>query len=131
LMRVDKMTMASSVEGRVPFLDHKLVEFALSVPTKIKTGSGDLKHLLKIAVRGLIPDSVIDRPKQGFAAPMHEWMQRRLGEVARARILRFAQTTGILDARALPAFLERASWSKVWLLFNLAAWHERFISNDD
>jgi asparagine synthase (glutamine-hydrolysing) len=129
LMRVDKMTMAASVEGREPFLDHKLVEFALSVPTSMKTGNGELKHLLKRAVRGVIPESVIDRPKQGFSIPVHEWMRRELGNVMRTRILRFADSTGILDSRTLPGFLDNASWSKVWQLFNLAAWHDRFIAN--
>jgi asparagine synthase (glutamine-hydrolysing) len=129
LMRVDKMTMAASVEGREPFLDHKLVEFALSVPTSMKTGDGELKHLLKLAVRGVIPDKVIERPKQGFAVPLHGWMHQELGRLMRARILRFAETTGILESRGLPEFLERATASKVWLLFNLAAWHDRFIAH--
>jgi asparagine synthase (glutamine-hydrolysing) len=129
LMRVDKMTMAASLEGREPFLDHKLVELALSIPTSMKTANGELKHLLKLAVRGVIPDSVIDRRKQGFSIPLHEWMRRQLGVVMRTRIIRFAESTGLLDSRGLSGFLERANWSKVWLLFNLAAWHERFIAN--
>jgi hypothetical protein len=56
-------------------------------------------------------------------------MRRQLGVVMRTRIIRFAESTGLLDSRGLSGFLERANWSKVWLLFNLAAWHERFIAN--
>ena len=69
-MRVDKMTMGVGLEGRVPFLDHRLVGLALSIPQKTKTDGGTLKHVLKLAVRGLVPDEVIDRPKQGFGVPV-------------------------------------------------------------
>src|SRR5262249_19984441 len=61
LMRVDKMTMAWALEGRVPFLDHRLVALALSIPSSLKVRNGTLKYVLKKAVRGLIPDTLIDR----------------------------------------------------------------------
>src|SRR6185503_1369564 len=96
LMRVDKMAMAASVEGRVPFLDHKLVELALSTPAAMHVAGGELKHLLKLALRGVIPNEVIDRPKQGFSLPMHEWMSGQLGVVVRDRVTRFAESTGLL-----------------------------------
>ena len=71
LMRVDKMTMGVSLEGRVPFLDHKFVELAMSIPPAVKTRNGTLKHILKKSVRGVIPDALIDRRKQGFGVPVH------------------------------------------------------------
>jgi asparagine synthase (glutamine-hydrolysing) len=79
LMRVDKMGMGTSVEGRVPFLDHKFVEFAMSIPSAIKTRNSELKYILKKAVRGVIPDEIIDRKKQGFAVPVREWLDDELG----------------------------------------------------
>ena len=82
LMRVDKMSMGVSLEGRVPFLDHKFIELVMSIPSNMKTRGGILKYLLKKAVRGLIPDEIIDRKKQGFAAPINEWFNERLGKVA-------------------------------------------------
>jgi asparagine synthase (glutamine-hydrolysing) len=127
LMRVDKMTMATSIEGRVPFLDHKFVELALSIPTEVKTRNGQLKPILKRAVRGLIPDDIIDRPKQGFGVPMREWIGGRLGDEIRRRIDRFADATGIFDRKALAEFYEEAGQSKVWQLFNVAQWHAEFI----
>lgn len=75
LMRVDKMTMATSVEGRVPFLDHKLVEFALHVPTKFKYRDGVTKYILKKACEGILPHDVIYRKKMGFAAPTSRWFK--------------------------------------------------------
>ena len=69
LMRVDKMTMATSVEGRVPFLDHRMIELAFRMPGKVKVRGGVPKHVLKQAVGNLLPDHVINRPKVGFHVP--------------------------------------------------------------
>lgn len=127
LARVDKMTMAASVEARVPFLDHKMIELALSIPTPVRGGTSELKRVLKGAVRGLIPDDVINRRKQGFGLPMHEWLRGALGDAVHARLLRFARTTGVLDVEAAAALARSADWAKTWVFYNLAAWHERFI----
>src|SRR5262249_3004204 len=124
LARVDRMTMASSVEGREPFLDHVLVELALSIPTSVKLGNGELKHILKLALRGVVPDEVLDRRKQGFTLPLTEWMSRGVSDVMRERVESFARSTGILDSRRVSAFMAEAQWSKAWLLFNLAAWYD-------
>lgn len=75
LMRVDKMTMAASVEGRVPFLDHKLVEFALHIPTHFKYRNGVTKYILKKAAEGILPQDIIYRKKMGFAAPTKRWFK--------------------------------------------------------
>lgn len=74
LMRVDKMTMATSVEGRVPFLDHKLVEFALQIPRHLKY-NGTTKYILKRACEGILPRDIIYRKKMGFAAPTTRWFK--------------------------------------------------------
>ena len=66
LMRVDKMSMANSIEARVPFLDHHFVRHALSIPPELKTRGGELKHILKRAVHSIIPEIIINRKKQGF-----------------------------------------------------------------
>jgi len=75
LMRVDKMTMATSVEGRVPFLDHAHVEFALQVPTPFKYKDGITKYILKKACEGILPHEIIYRKKIGFAAPTTRWFK--------------------------------------------------------
>lgn len=76
LMRVDKMTMAASVEGRVPFLDHKLVEFALQIPGRLLYKNGQTKYLLKKACEGILPSDIIYRKKMGFAAPTRRWFKQ-------------------------------------------------------
>ena len=78
-MRVDKMLMATSVEGREPFLDHHLVEFALALPPEMKVRDGVGKVLLKQAVDGLLPHDLVYRKKMGFGAPVSEWFRSDLG----------------------------------------------------
>jgi asparagine synthase (glutamine-hydrolysing) len=75
LMRVDKMGMAHSIEARVPFLDYRLVELALAIPEKIKLKNGELKHVLKEVAKGVLPNDIIHRKKQGFGAPVEEWFR--------------------------------------------------------
>jgi asparagine synthase (glutamine-hydrolysing) len=128
LMRVDKMCMGAGVEGRVPFLDHRLVELAFSIPTAAKTRGGNLKHLLKMAVRGVVPDEVIRRPKQGFGVPVHEWSSGRLGQVARAELERFCRDTDFLDVREVRRTLDRGDGQGTWYLLNLALWWREYLS---
>lgn len=75
LMRVDKMGMAHSIEARVPFLDYRVVEAALQIPQAIKLHGGELKHILKKAAAGILPKEIIERKKQGFGAPIEEWLR--------------------------------------------------------
>jgi asparagine synthase (glutamine-hydrolysing) len=128
LMRVDKMSMGEAVEGRVPFLDHRLVEFAVNIPESIKTRRDNPKYILKRAVRGLIPDDVIHRPKQGFGVPVQEWIFQRLGTHARAAIEEMVAATDLFDAQEVRRLLEHGKGSRIWFLFNLALWWKRFIA---
>ena len=78
LLLTDKMSMACSLECRVPFLDHKLVELAASIPAEHKLANGRLKGVLKDAVRDVLPQSVINRRKRGFGAPVGAWFKQEL-----------------------------------------------------
>ncbi|MBI5706397.1 MAG: asparagine synthase (glutamine-hydrolyzing) [Armatimonadetes bacterium] len=127
LMRVDKMTMAVSLEARVPFLDHKLVELVMGLPSNTKYQGGELKPLLKQAVRGLIPEATIQRKKQGFGIPIDEWFDQRLGGFAREKVLAFSRRTDLFDAGRVERWLPQASTKQIWYLLNLALWHERFL----
>jgi len=128
LMRVDKMSMGASLEARVPFLDHKFVELAMSIPTRIKIGDGRLKYLLKKTVRGLIPQELIDRPKQGFGVPVHEWFFGRLGERTRAELDRFCRETGYFDRREVFRLLDAGAGVQVWYLLNFALWWRAYVA---
>jgi len=129
LMRVDKMSMAVGLEGRVPFLDHKLVELVLSIPAEAKTRGHAPKALLKRAVRGVIPDEVIDRPKRGFGVPIAEWFGDRLGAEIRRELAQFCDATEIFDRREVERWLARPNRAAhAWNLYNFALWWKRFLA---
>jgi asparagine synthase (glutamine-hydrolysing) len=134
LMRVDKIGMSVSIEPRVPFLDHLLVELTMNLPMEVKVEGGIAKSLLKQSARGLLPDDVIDRPKMGFGAPMLEWLRGRFGEAVRAELQssrffeRFpAKRQIVLDM--LERHREgRAEFSLyVWTIYNAVAWFDYWV----
>lgn len=87
LTKVDRMSMAHSLEARVPLLDHKLVEFAMAIPPNLRLQGDRTKHIFKEAMRGILPDSIIDRPKQGFAVPLNHWFRGQLDPFVRDLLL--------------------------------------------
>jgi asparagine synthase (glutamine-hydrolysing) len=87
LTKVDRMTMAHSLEARPPLLDHRLVEFAATIPARFRLRNGTTKYLFKQAMRGVLPDSIIDRRKQGFAVPISRWFRGELAGFARDLLL--------------------------------------------
>ncbi|MGD9730206.1 MAG: asparagine synthase (glutamine-hydrolyzing) [Nitrospiraceae bacterium] len=125
LMRVDKMSMGASLEARVPFLDHELVQLAMSIPEEVKTRHGVLKTVLKRAVRGTIPDSLIDRQKQGFGVPVQEWMADRLGQAMGSALDEFCDQTDMLDKQQAKRIVETRD-QRGWYLFNLALWWKAY-----
>ena len=127
LMRVDKMTMATSVEARVPFLDHELVEYVMAIPQSKKVPGLAPKYLLKKAVTGLIPDEIIHRPKQGFGVPVAEWFQLELGLRIREKLTSFARSQPYLSLDGLDRLLSRPNGALPWYLFNFVLWHEAWI----
>lgn len=128
LMRVDKMSMGVSLEGRVPFLDHKFVELALGIPSKIKTKNNQLKYILKKAVRGVIPDELIDRPKQGFGVPIAEWLHGECGNYMRNTLQEFCKKTDFFDAKEINHQMYKLGAPEMWTLFNFALWWEEYIN---
>jgi len=136
LMRVDKMTMATSVEARVPFLDHELVEFALALPARMKVRDGIGKWLLKQAVAGtVLPEHVVYRRKQGFGAPVAEWFEGTLGHTAQRQIRDSALAERqLIDYRAVDDMWAehrtgRANWAfQLWTLYNVSAWYDHWVA---
>ncbi len=127
LMRVDKMSMGVSLEGRVPFLDHKFVELAMSIPQKMKTKNDTLKYLLKKSVRGVIPDELIDRKKQGFGVPVYEWLFDKLGDKIETELSQFCDKTDFFDKKEVMRQVELKNGPKIWYLYNFALWWKEYI----
>jgi asparagine synthase (glutamine-hydrolysing) len=96
LMLTDKMSMAVSLECRVPLLDHQLVELAAAMPTAIKVRRGRLKHVLKESLGGLLPSDILDRKKRGFGTPMGAWLKKEL-----APLLRRLLAPDVVESRGL------------------------------
>src|SRR5262249_26964149 len=130
LMRVDKMTMGVGLEGRVPFLDHRFVALAFTIPSALKIKNGTLKYVLKKAVKGIVPDALINRRKQGFGVPVNELFHGSLQAMARRELRQFCADTDLLDAAEVERVLEGADGSKRWYLLNLALWWRTFIAQD-
>lgn len=127
LMRLDKMNMGVSLEGRVPFLDHKFVELAMSIPESIKTKNDNLKYILKKAVRGVIPDNIIDRKKQGFGVPIYEWFFDKLGKQTLQELDVFCDQTDFLCKSEVMKLLDNGCGSQIWYLLNFALWWKQYI----
>ena len=134
LMRVDKMTMATSVEARVPYLDHKLVEFAMAIPSHLKYRDGETKYILKRALEGVIPQRVLGREKKGFGVPLDEWMRGRFGSFVWDGLFSSSlRRRNLFDYGFVKHLLTehregRANYSfYLWTLLNLSLWYERWI----
>jgi asparagine synthase (glutamine-hydrolysing) len=137
LMKQDRMSMAASLEARVPFLDHELVEFAARVPPAANLRGFGGKQLLKDAVRDRLPASIVDRRKQGFPVPFDRWLQRDfalpvrrllLSEAALSRGWFRPERVGeLLDAHAAArAYFAR----QIWALLSLELWARIFLDGD-
>jgi asparagine synthase (glutamine-hydrolysing) len=134
LMRVDKITMSNSIEARVPFLDHRLVEYTFTLPTDVRMGGGTPKAVLKRAVRDWLPPNTLLRPKMGFTMPVKEWLRGPLASFARESIMesRFRQR-GFLDYQAVDRVLAGHvsghvnADSLVWSLLNVSLWYDAWV----
>jgi asparagine synthase (glutamine-hydrolysing) len=135
LMRVDKMTMAHSVEARVPFLDHEVVEFARRLPPSYKLSEGIGKKILKKVAEPYVDSDLLYRRKQGFGAPMDKWFtEPEFGKACLAAFDRSALVReGFFDTGYARSLLEgqvagRINWGfHLWTLMNAIFWHERWI----
>lgn len=98
LLLTDKMTMATSLECRVPFLDHEMVELAVKIPQSLTMKNGRLKHLLKESLSDILPASILDRPKRGFGAPLGAWLKQELAAMLRLFVNRETiESRGLLN----------------------------------
>jgi len=134
LTKVDRMSMAHSIESRVPLLDNEVIDFACSIPASLKVKNGRRKHILKEVAAAILPPEIVNRPKQGFAIPLGAWFRGDLRSV-------FADT--LLSSSALqrgyfrPAFVrriveehmsgERDHTLRLWQLVIFEQWHRQYV----
>jgi asparagine synthase (glutamine-hydrolysing) len=137
LMKQDQMSMATSIESRVPFLDHKLVEYAATLPDAWKLSGWTTKRVLRESMKGVLPDSILNRPKMGFPVPFAGWMRGPWQTVARDVLLdRRSIERGIIDPPAVASLLRdhaggrTEGGDRIWSLLNLELWYRTFIDKE-
>ena len=134
LVKVDIATMAHSLEGRSPLLDHEFMEFAATLPVDYKRRGGTSKYIFKRAVRGLVPDEILDRPKKGFSVPLEVWFRGELRQMAYDVLLDSRTTSrGYFRRNVVSRLLDEhvrgvRNWhEQLWNLLMLEMWHRMFI----
>jgi asparagine synthase (glutamine-hydrolysing) len=136
LLKADKMTMANSLELRVPLLDHKILEFAAALPPNLKVRGFTTKYLAKKALRSLLPRPILDRRKAGFPVPYESWLRKELrGWVHEVLFDRKTTNRGYFTTRAVDDLLSRdeasGGYSKeIFSLITLEIWHRTFLERE-
>jgi asparagine synthase (glutamine-hydrolysing) len=138
LVKVDRMTMANSLEARAPLLDHQLLEFVARLPFSLKLRGGVGKVLLKRVAADLLPASVLNKPKQGFAIPIAHWLRHELRELMRDTIAsrRFGER-GVFNVEGVRQCMDRHlaathDYSELlWLTLTYEMWAQRFLDGND
>ena len=135
LMKQDQMSMAASIESRVPFLDHEFVEFSTRVPEHLKLRNGEGKYIVKKAIEGLVPHEIIYRKKMGFPTPLRQWLRdpraNRLFDIMRAKDGLLAS---FIDPAALDALIlsqtsgHEDATDRIWRLLTLQLWGDLFLT---
>jgi asparagine synthase (glutamine-hydrolysing) len=138
LTKQDRMSMAASIESRVPFLDHRLVEHVASLPGSLKLRGLATKAVLREALRGLVPPAILTRRKMGFPVPVGRWLRGRFWPVVREFVLSpRALSRGLLDPKQVHRLaVEHRSGAedhtdRLWLLINLEIWQRVFLEGED
>ena len=134
LVKVDRMTMAASLEARTPLLDHKLIEFVTNIPTELKLKGIETKYIFKKAMEGIVPHDILYREKQGFGVPINEWINLQLKDRIQDT-LSDPQTTGrgYFDKKYIQILLDehhkgrRDHSYSLWVLLMLELWHREFV----
>jgi asparagine synthase (glutamine-hydrolysing) len=133
LTKVDRMTMAHSIEARPPLLDHVLVEFAATIPARYRLRDGTTKYLLKRAMEGVLPSEIVNRRKQGFAVPLARWFRGELAGFARDVLLSdTCRQRGFLNTRYLAHLLQLHDRGRdldlhLWTSLSFELWCRRFL----
>jgi len=136
LMKQDQMSMAASIESRVPFLDHKLVEFTSSLPERLKLRGWTTKYILRQSMKGVLPEKILSRPKMGFPVPIGKWFRSEYRSIIDEYVLSDrALQRGIFDREFVRGLAARHQAGedhseRLWALVNFEMWQRQFIDGE-
>ena len=137
LMKQDQMSMAASIESRVPFLDHEFVEHVVSIPGRFKLRGWQTKAVLRAALQGLVPPAILTRRKMGFPVPVGRWVRGQFWPLVEELVLGpRARARGLFDPTALRRLADEhrhglaAHGDRLWLLMNLEIWLRVFVDGE-
>jgi len=137
LMKQDQMSMAASIESRVPFLDHKLVEFAASLPERMKLRGFTTKYILRRSMKGVLPDQILTRPKMGFPVPLQRWFRGPYSWIVDKYVLdERAAARNLFDRTFVQRLVaeHRAGThnhsERLWMLINFEIWMRQFLDGE-
>ena len=137
LMKQDQMSMAASIESRVPYLDHELVEYAISIPARRRLRGFRTKAILRDAVKDVVPRSILHRRKMGFPVPLGRWLRARRHIVDELVTGPRALARGLFEPPVLRRLADehRAGdadhGERLWLLVNLEIWQRLFLDREE
>ena len=136
LMKQDQMSMAASIESRVPFLDHKLVEFTARLPRRMKIRGRETKWILREAMKGILPAEILTRSKMGFPVPVGAWFRNEFRSVVEEYVLsERSLSRGIFAADFVREVVSRHNAGenhdeRLWFLVNFEMWQRQFIDGE-
>ncbi len=137
LMKQDQMSMATSVESRVPFLDHKLVEFTCSLPERLKLRGGTTKYILRESMKGVLPEAILSRSKMGFPVPIAAWFRGAYRSVIDEFVLsERAMSRGLFNPDFVRDLVNRHQSGaenhdeRLWALVNFEIWQRQFFDGE-
>lgn len=136
LMKQDQMSMAASIESRVPFLDHKLAEFTARMQREMKIRRGTTKWILREAMKGILPTEILERPKMGFPVPIGKWFRGEFKHIVDEYVLsKRTMERGIFDTNYLSSLVAEHNAGenhdeRLWSLVNFEIWQRRFIDGE-
>ena len=137
LMKQDQMSMATSIESRVPFLDHKLVEFTCSLPERLKLRGGTTKYILRESMKGVLPEAILSRSKMGFPVPIGAWFRGAYRSIIDEYLLsERAMSRGLFNSDFVRDLVHRHQSGvenheeRLWALVNFEIWQRQFFDGE-
>jgi len=134
MAKVDRATMSVTLEGREPFLDHRLIEYAARIPINLKCKNGIRKYILKKILYKYVPREIMERPKQGFVAPISQWLKGDLHPIVKDYLNEDKlNEDGIFDSNAVTSYIKdfyngvSINVNKIWFLLMFQMWKERWL----